>query len=45
MAAAAAAAAGLGMPLMPNVSLPHSLASYHNSMSSIGKVSGKKILK
>ena len=38
MAAAAAAAAGLGMPLMPNVSIPHSLASYHNSMSSIGKV-------
>ena len=38
MAAAAAAAAGLGMPLMPNVGLPHSLASYHNSMSSINKV-------
>jgi len=38
MAAAAAAAAGLGMPLMPNVNMPHSLASYHNSMSSIGKV-------
>ena len=34
MAAAAAAAAGLGMPLMPNVNLPHHLASYHN----LGKV-------
>ena len=38
MAAAAAAAAGLGMPLMPNVNLPHHLANYHNSMTSLGKV-------